>query len=232
MLGHSRLTQMRVRMTVVAVALVACSGDEPGDRVHTIPPGVQTGPGLVGATDLTVRAAQRCDDGGVSTVIDSAGIGPVLRGMRIRDLATRCTVVDTALTLREGGSERAHALSVGGRRLVVLTTGTPDTSIIRVITADRGFRTTDGVGVGSSVQALRLAYGTICAARGEGQFIVMASNLSGVSFAIDWNPPASREPAVAETPFPGGDPGTALDDARITMAWVHGVTGACRVGVG
>ena len=230
MLGNGRLTRMRLRAAGFAVVVGACSGDESGDRVQTIPPGVHTG--VAGATDLTVRAAQRCDDSGVSSVIDSAGIGPVLRGMRIAEVATRCTVVDTALTLSEGVAERAHAVSVGGHRLVVLTTGTPDTSIIRVITADRAFRTTDGVGVGSSVQALRLSYGTICAARGEGQFIVMASNLSGVSFAIDWNPPPSREPAVAETPFPGGDPGTALDEARITKAWVHGVSGACRVGVG
>jgi len=165
-------------------------------------------------------------------VIDSAGIGPVLRGTRIGAVASRCTATDTALTSSEGIAERAHAISVGGPRLVVLTTGTRDTSIIRVITTDRGFRTAGGVGVGSSVQALRLAHGSICAARAEGEFVVMAANLPGVSFAVDWNPPPSREPAVAETPFPGGDPGTALDDARITKAWVHGVSGACRVGVG
>ena len=159
-------------------------------------------------------------------------MGPVLRGMRIADLATRCTVVDTSITLGEGTQERAHAISVGAKRLAVLTTGTPDTSIIRVMTVDRGFRTSEGVGVGSSVQALRLAYGRICAARGEGLFVVMASNLPGVSFAIDWSPPPLREPSAAETPFPGGDPGTALDEARITKAWVHGISGACRVGVG
>jgi len=53
-----------------------------------------------------------------------------------------------------------------------------------------------------------------------------------VSFAIDWNPPPSRDPSVADTPFPGGDPGTALDATRIVRLWVHGVSGACRVGVG
>ena len=231
MLGDGRLTGMRPLALSVAAVLLACGGDDPGARERVIPPG-QPSSGVAGATDPAVRATQRCDQADVSTVIDSAGIGPVLRGMRIAEIATRCTVADTSITLGEGVNERAHAISVGSRRLAVLTTGTADTSVIRVMTVDRGFRTTDGVGVGSSVQALRLAYGTICAARGEGQFVVMASNLPGVSFAIDWNPPPSREPAVAETPFPGGDPGTALDETRITKAWVHGISGACRVGVG
>ena len=225
--------QRTIRLCAAGVAGIAaaCGGDDAGTREQTIPPGVLATSGVAGATDLAVRRAQRCDQADASVVIDSAGIGPVLRGLRMADLATRCTVVDTAIAL-EGTPERAYAMSVHGKRLAVLTTGTPDTSIIRVMTTDRGFRTTDGVGVGSSVQALRLAYGTICAARGEGQLVVMASNLPGVSFAIDWNPPPSRDPSVADTPFPGGDPGTALDETRITKAWVHGISGACRVGVG
>ena len=156
----------------------------------------------------------------------------MLRGMRIGEIASQCTVADTALVLSEAIPERAHAIAVRGRALILLSTGTPDTSIIRVITTDRGFRTTGGVGVGSSVEALRLAHGSICAARGEGDFVVMAAGLPGVSFAIDWNPPPSRDPSATETPFPGGDPGTSLNAARITKAWVHGVSGACRVGVG
>ena len=205
--------------TLAAVMLAACQGDESGKAAADV------------SASTAARSTQRCSDAGVPTVIDSAGIGPVLRGERIAALAARCTVTDTAIALSEGVAERAHVVSVRGRSVVVLTTGTPDTSIIRVIAFDPGFKTAGGVGVGSSVESLRLAHGALCAARGEGTFIVMAADLPGVSFAIDWAPPPSRDPSAVETPFPGGNPGTALDAARITRAWVHGVSGACRVGV-
>jgi hypothetical protein len=212
----------RRRGVVVALFVaVACQGDDPGK------PGAGA---AVSAATRATRSAQRCNAANVSTIIDSAGIGPVLRGSRVGALAERCTVTDTAVTL-EGTPERAHVVSVGGRSVVVLSTGTPDTSIIRVITADPAFRTAGGVGVGSSVESLRLAHGTLCAAQGEGIFVVIAAELPGVSFAIDWSPPPSRDPSVVETPFPGGDPGTALDAARITKIWVHGVAGGCRVRV-
>ena len=176
------------------------------------------------------RGAQQCSATTTSMLVDSIGIGPVLRGARIGELNSRCTVTDTLVEI-EGTPERAHIVRVRGRPVVVLSTGTADTSIIRVVTADPAFKTSGGVGVGSSVQALRLAHGRICAARGEGIFVVMAADLPGVSFAIDWNPPPSRDPSTADSPFPGGDPGTSLDAARITRLWVHGVSGACRVNV-
>src|SRR5687768_5167833 len=197
-----------IRAAALATIAVGCGSDEAGTRADEA--SSSAGSSLAGATAVAVRAAQRCADPEASIVIDSAGIGPVLRGARVALVASRCTVADTALVLSEGMTERAHLVRVGGRVLTVLSTGTPDTSIIRVITVDRGFRTAGGVGVGSSVQALRLAHGSICAARGEGDFIVMAANLPGVSFDIDWNPPPSREPSAAETPIPGCDPGTAL----------------------
>jgi hypothetical protein len=223
MLGDGRVTATRrAALALLALCAGSCKGDDAGSR------------GESGAASASVaeRSAQRCDAANASLIIDSLGIGPVLRGARIGALVSRCSVADTALALSEGTPERAHVVTIGGRQLVVLSTGTPDTSIIRVITVDQGFRTSGGVGVGSSVQSLRLAHGRICAARGEGDFVVMASELPGVSFAIDWNPPPTRDPSSSDTPFPGGDPGTALDAARITKLWVHGVSGACRVGVG
>jgi hypothetical protein len=200
------------------IASTACQGDRPGKNAA--------------ATSSAARATQRCNAADVALVIDSLGIGPVLRGVRIAELRNRCTVTDTAITLAEGMVERAHLIDVSGHTLIALSTGTPDTSIIRVITSDPIFKTSGAIAVGSSAQALRLAHGSLCAAQGEGSFIIMASDLPGVSFAIDWSPPPSRDPSAATSPFPGGDPGAALDATRITRAWVHGVTGGCRVGVG
>ena len=225
MLGCGRVRQ-RSRLLLWLLPLVtgACQGDAPGRR--------DANAGARAGAARATRNAERCDAATASMVVDSLGIGPVLRGTRVADVAARCPVTDTTLALVEGSPERAHVVTLRGHSIVVLSTGTPDTSIIRVMTVDPAFKTTGGIGVGSSVQSLRLAHGRICAARGEGLFVVMAADLPGVSFAIDWNPPPSRDPSVADTPFPGGDPGTALDDSRITRLWVHGVSGACRVGVG
>ena len=228
MLGDGRMTaSCRIAFCLLSFVVAGCQPDAPGKRASN------AGGAMAGsAAARAARNAERCDGANVSVVVDSLGIGPVLRGTRIGELASRCSVTDTALAPTEGTPERAHVVTVRGHPVVVLSTGTPDTSIIRVMTVDPAFKTTGGVGVGSSVQALRLAHGRICAARGEGGFVVMAAELPGVSFAIDWNPLPSRDPSVADTPFPGGDPGTALDATRIVRLWVHGVSGACRVGVG
>ena len=217
----------RIALCVLSLVVGGCRADSPGKRDPN-----SGGETATAATSRAARNAERCDAATASVVVDSLGIGPVLRGTRIASLASRCPVKDTVLPPAEGTSERAHVVTVRGHPVVVLSTGTPDTSIIRVMTVDPAFKTFGGVGVGNSVQALRLAHGRICAARGEGGFVVMAAGLPGVSFAIDWNPPPSRDPSVADTPFPGGDPGTALDASRLVRLWVHGVSGACRVGVG
>ena len=229
MLGYGRVSSRRVASSLVVLVVAGCQSDSAGEGSAA---SKSRGSDPSTRPSLGRRASQRCDAANASMIIDSVGIGPVVRSVRIASVASRCTVGDTAIVLSEGIPERAHVVAVGNHRIVALSTGTPDTSIIRVITTDAAFRTTGGVGVGSSVEALRLAHGRICAARGEGVFVVMAADLPGVSFAIDWSPPPSREPSAAETPFPGGDPGTALDAARITRLWVHGVAGGCRVGVG
>lgn len=227
MLGYGRVTASRFLVVWLLPAILGgCQSDSPGERNAD-----SLAASAASAAARAERGAQRCDAANVSLVVDSLGVGPVLRSTRITELASRCPVADTSIAV-EGTPERAHVVTLRGHALVVLSTGTPDSSIIRVMTMDPAFKTTGGVGVGSSVQALRLAHGRLCAARGEGTFVVMAANLPGVSFAIDWSPPPSRDPSATDTPFPGGDPGTALDATRITRLWVHGVSGACRVSVG
>ena len=227
MLGNRRVSASRsVALAFLMASATSCGTDE-ARRADTSGPASSNESRAVRAE----RGAQRCDSPNASMLVDSIGIGPVLRGARIADVRERCSVADTSVILAEGEPERAHRIVVRGKPLIALSTGTADTSIIRVITQDAAFKTSGGVGVGSSVESLRLAHGRICAARGEGIFVVMAADLPGVSFAIDWNPPPSRDLSAADTPFPGGDPGTALDATRITKLWVHGVSGACRVSV-
>lgn len=227
MLGDGGLSATRGLCAASLLLAAACAGDAPSPRAADT---AGAGAGAGASASLNARRAQRCDARDASLVVDSAGVGPVLIGERVGALAERCAVADTSFAL-EGMQERAHVVTVREYPVTILSTGTADTSVIRAITSHPAFRTSGGVGVGSSVESLRSAHGRLCAAQGEGNFVVLASGLPGVSFAIDWSPPPSRDPAVAETPFPGGDPGTALDQARITRLWVHGVSGGCRVGV-
>ena len=69
------------------------------------------------------RTTERCDAANASLVVDSLGIGPVLRGARIAALARRCTVSDTTLTSAEGTPERAHVVTLRGHTVVVLIDG-------------------------------------------------------------------------------------------------------------
>jgi len=180
-LGDGRVTiRRRIAVCLLAVVAAACQPDAPGKRDANDAAGT-----AASAAARTARNAERCDVATTSVVVDSLGIGPVLRGTRIAQLASRCPVTDTVLPPAEGTPERGHIVTVRGHPIVVLSTGTPDTSIIRVMTVDPAFKTTGGVGVGSSVQALRLAHGRICAARGEGGFVDFGAG----DFEVDLHQP-------------------------------------------
>ncbi|HUQ84228.1 MAG TPA: hypothetical protein VM076_23960, partial [Gemmatimonadaceae bacterium] len=69
-------------MIATVVASVACQGDRPGANAAA-------------ATSSAARATQRCNAADVSLLIDSVGVGPVLRRVRVAELRDRCTVSDT-----------------------------------------------------------------------------------------------------------------------------------------
>jgi hypothetical protein len=164
------------------------------------------------ASGETAAALDPCAGNGRLT---AGGVGSVKIGARVHDIAGVCKLTDTSLTLSEGQKERAHIVTVGGSRLIVLSTGTKDTTITRVIVADSSYRTDRGIGVGSTVGDLRKAYGQVCAAFGERGVVVSAGSLPGVSFQTALTAADVRVGGRALEE----DPSVVPDTAPITSAW-------------
>lgn len=187
--------------------------------------------GLVGAIAISGcqrerEAAPTADSGaarstdpcaGPSATLTPGGVGAVKGGATVRALRGVCFVADTAISLGEGMTERAHRVRVGSGSLIALSTGTPDTSITRVVVRDSAYRTERGIGIGSTVGQLRQAHGRICASIGEGRVVVASAALPGLSF----------ETSLGLADVPGGprtlerDPAAIPDDATITAAWAY-----------
>lgn len=161
----------------------------------------------------TTRRVDPC--GGPGVTLTAGGVGAVKIGARLGDIRRVCAVTDTAISLGEGMTERAHRVRVGGGSLVALSTGTGDTSVTRIIVRDAAFRTERGVGIGSTIGELRRAHGRVCASIGEGRVVVASAALPGLSF----------ETSLGLAEIRGGpgsldDDGSAVpDDVTITAAW-------------
>ena len=194
------------RFTIAAAALAAAAcgrADESREAARA------------SADSAAQRAlADRCTRGAAR--LTAGGIGAVRLGARLADVAAACTVRDTALEL-EGTPERAHVVEIGGGRVVAVTSGTADTSVVRIDVADPAFRTENGAGVGQTLGDLRRAHGRICALAGEGRMVVQAASLPGISFST----------AAAVTPAATRDPAALPDSVRIERAWITEAQSAC-----
>ena len=197
-------------MLALAAAALACGGGD--DAADT------TAARDASATDPCGAAA--------STQITPAGIGPLRLGARVGDLPDSCGARDTTFTLGEGIMEQGSVVTIGGAPVLAMTSGSTDGVVSRIIVDDPAFRTEYGVGVGSTVADLRRAQGRICAFQGEGNTVVQAASVPGISFEIGWSSADAPDQLLNEI-FGQSEPSAAIDTAHITNLWIYEGRTAC-----
>ena len=174
-------------------------------------------------TDRPARTAEQQGCATAPTPITTQGIGPVRIGAKISAVSTACETRDSAITLSEGMTERAHSIDVGGGHVIAVSTGSADTSITRIIVRDSVIATAKGIHIGSTVGALRAAHGKICAAVGEGDVVAFAPDIPGVSFETAVSPAELRGGSAAVE----RDPSVIPDAATISGIWITGQPAPC-----
>lgn len=160
-----------------------------------------------------------------STLITSKGIGPAQLGVSLDSLNKLCTVRDSALRADEGQPANGRAISVGeGSAPILLFVDEAKRTIRQATTADPFFRTTRGVGVGSTVGDLRQNHKQLCGDLGPTGIEVWAASLPGVVFGTTAYPPK----------MPKGGNGlkrgaaAVPDTAQITFVSVSPAVRGCR----
>ena len=160
-----------------------------------------------------------------STLITSKGIGPAQLRVSLDSLNKLCTVRDSALRQDEGQPATAKAISVGeGSAPILLFIDEAKRTIRSATTADPFFRTTTGVGVGSTVAELRLNRTQMCGDLGPTGIEVWTTSFPGVVFGTTAYPPK----------MPKGGSGlkrgaaAVPDTAQITFVLVSPAVRGCR----
>lgn len=159
-----------------------------------------------------------------STLITSKGIGPAQLGVSLDSLNKLCTVRDSALREDEGQPANGKAISVGeGSAPILLFIDNAKQTLRSATTGNPFFRTTTGVGVGSTVAELRSNRTQMCGDLGPVGIEIWTTSFPGVVFGTTAYPPK----------MPKGGSGlkrgasAVPDSAQITFASVSTVKRAC-----
>jgi len=159
-----------------------------------------------------------------STLVTSKGIGPAQLGLSTDSLNRLCSVRDSALRQDEGQPANGKAISVGeGSAPILLFVDDAKKTIRSATTTDPFFRTTTGVGVGSTVADLRANRPQMCGDIGPTGIEVWTTSFPGVVFGTTAYPPKMPKGGSGLKRGAGAVP----DTAQITFVAVSKAVRGC-----
>ena len=159
-----------------------------------------------------------------STLVTSKGIGPAQLGLSTDSLNRLCSVRDSALRQDEGQPANGKAISVGeGSAPILLFVDDAKKTIRSATTTDPFFRTTTGVGVGSTVAELRANHPQMCGDIGPTGIEVWTTSFPGVVFGTTAYPPKMPKGGSGLKRGAGAVP----DTAQITFVAVSKAVRGC-----
>lgn len=215
--GQTQTVEQRIRIPAGAPRIGGSGPRGQIVRARLVDPSGQ--PLVEVASQLALGGVSADSIGGAGeAAVEPDRIGLVRLGMTRSEVAQAAAGTRDTSWTQEGTQERGLVVPFAGRgRAIAVLSG--DT-VTRIEVRDSTIRAHDRVGVGSTLQELRAAYGQPCAAVGEGEVVVWFSSAPGISFALD--APLPQEPGQL-----AANPERIPSSARVTRWWVRRGADSC-----
>jgi hypothetical protein len=210
--GQMQTVEQRIRIPLSASTTGGSASRSRIVRARLISPDGQPLVEVASQLTLDTTAGDSIPGDGVAVAVDGDGVGPVQLGMTRAEVQRAAAGARDTAWMQEGMQERGLTvpLAPSGRAMVVLAEDT----VTRIEIHESAVRTGEGLGVGSTFQELRTAYGAPCAAVGEGEVVVWFADKPGISFALDAAIPQNVD-QISETPD------RIAATSRVTHWWVR-----------